>query len=206
MAQTLSEDERTRRFNLPVYSYHGWISLCGEVPNHELQLYAEETAGRVPTVRGVTMLPRVTGESSNPERRAVQPQIGVRVYGENEIEGITTQVIIHPHNRLVTHAVVQVNYPKDGRPGFCDYLVPVKAMHLVDEGGIFLNRNTAAIFDFPVFHPANYPFAPITWQPPYPYRIGSVRWPRQEKVEAQKHFVDVKTAEFLRSFNEKNDE
>jgi hypothetical protein len=58
--------------------------------------------------------------------------------------------------------------------------MPVEAMNVVDEGGIFLNGKAPSIHQFPGFTPADYPFAPLTWQPPYPYAVGNVRWPRLE--------------------------
>ncbi|HVP20840.1 MAG TPA: BON domain-containing protein [Anaerolineaceae bacterium] len=186
VAQALGEDERTRHFMLPVNCCHGWVELGGMVPNRQLQLAAEEVAGSVSTVRGVIMLPRIAGAEDSSDHRAVQPCIGARVYGANETEGNVTRVIINPHNRLVTHAVVRVSQTIDGRLEVCDYLVPVEAMQVVDMDGILLNPITPAIESFPRFIPAEYPFAPLTWQPPYPYRVGNVLWPRHELLLEKK--------------------
>jgi hypothetical protein len=65
-------------------------------------------------VRGVTILPRVTGESPNMPRRAVQPRIGAVVYDRNRDEGVITQVVIQPGNQLVTHVVVRSKALLDG--------------------------------------------------------------------------------------------
>ena len=186
VAQALGKDERTRPFIIPVNCCHGWVELGGIVPNQQLQLAAEEVAGSVSTVRGVTMLPRIEGDAEKSNRRAIQPSIGVRVYGADETEGIVTRVVINPHSRLVTHAVVRVSQTINGWPEVCDYLVPVEAMRIVNGSGIFLNRNTSAIDIFPLFNAANYPFAPLTWQPPYPYRVGNVLWPRHELLLEKK--------------------
>lgn len=191
VAQALGDDNRTRPFVLPVFCFHGWVELGGTVPNRDIQRVAEAAAASVPVVRGVILLPDVLGEHAAPEGAAVQPGIGVRVYGEDETEGTVYQVVINPQNRLVTHAIVRVKHKHtgDGRQAWCDYLVPVESMHLVDEGGIFLSRKANVIDQFPVFNPTNYPFAPLTWQPPYPYTVGSVRWPRQQKAKAEQRLT-----------------
>jgi hypothetical protein len=107
--------------------------------------------------------------------------MGVRGYGADETKGTVSQVVINPHNRLVTHAIVRVLYKptSDGRQACHDFLVPVESMQVVDAGGIFLSRETNGISQFSVFDPENYPFAPLAWQPPYPYAVGSVRWPHR---------------------------
>lgn len=192
VAQALGENEQTRPLVLPVASNHGWIQLGGMVPNRELQRVAEKVAARVPTVRGIIMLPRIEGEDDKTHTRFVQPRIGVRVYGENGIEGIVVQVVIQPNNRLVSHAIVRVNQTIDGRHKSCDYMVPVQSMRIVDLGGIFLNRNSPAINAFPAYNPKEYPFAPLTWQPPYPYTVGNVRWPCQANMEFENQ-ADLKT-------------
>jgi hypothetical protein len=130
----------------------------------------------------VILLPDITGEHASPLRNVAQPGIGVRVYGNDGsdgIEGIVNQVVINPQNRLVTHAIVHERYPDNGRNAWFDYLISVESMLVVDLGGILLNQRTSVISRFPIFDPANYPFAPLTWQPPYPYTVGSVRWPLQ---------------------------
>lgn len=202
VAQAIAADERIRPLILPVSSYHGWITLGGEVPDRELRRAAEAAAGRVPTVRGVLSLPRVAGERDKPESQAVQPEIGVTVYGKNGIEGNVTQVIIQPRNRLVTHAVVRTYSNADLKRESGDYLVPVEAMDLVNEGGIVLVRTAPGVEDFPVFQPANYPYPPSTWQPPYPYRMGSIRWPRLN-IKPVSELFEIQTPE-LPEFQKKN--
>ncbi len=181
VAQALGDDERTRPFTLPVYSYHGWVGMGGLVPDRDIQRAAEETAASVPAVRGVILLPDIEGEKSAAVRNAVQPQIGLQVYGKDAVEGTVYQVVINPRNRLVTHAIARVRQTSDGWQASCDYLVPVEALDVADAGGIFLSHSAPAINQFPVFNRADYPFAPLTWQPPFPYAVGSVRWHRQEQ-------------------------
>ncbi len=180
VAEALGDDKCTGPLTLPVFCYHGWVGLGGTVPNRDIQCVAEETAASVPAVRGVILLPDILGEYSASMRDAVQPGIGIRVYGNDETEGTVHQVVISPHNRLVTHAIVRIKLKQtsDGRLAWCDYIIPVVAMDVVDAGGIFLSQSAPAINQFPVLNPADYPFAPLTWQPPYPYAVGSVRWLR----------------------------
>lgn len=192
VAEALGDNERICPFILPVYSSHGWIELGGSVPNREIQLLAEATAASVPEVRGVILLPDIAGEPGALERVAVQPRIGVRVFEQveqDETEGIVYQVVINPQNRLVTHAIVCVTHVIHDRLETCNYLVPVEAMNVVDEEGIFLNYTTPAINQFPVLNPTNYPIAPLTWQPPYPYAVGSVRWSRQQMKTEKRLFT-----------------
>ena len=187
VGQVLGADERTCYLNLPVFCCHGWVELGGIVPNSDVQSTIEETAASVPAVRGVILLPNIEGDHASPLRDAIQPRIGVRVYGTNEAEGKIYQAVIRPQNRLVTHAIVRVSQLIDEWQRSYDYLVPVKYMWVVDDGGILLNRSAPAIHQFPVFNPVDYPFAPLTWQPPYPYAAGNVRWPRQEQEKDKQH-------------------
>jgi hypothetical protein len=99
------------------------------------------------------------------------------VYDYNLQEGVVTQVVIQPRNRLVTHAVVSANDFQDGRFVFYEYLVPVEAMEVVNEVSIFLKRNGPPLNAFAAFKAADYPLAPLGWHPPYPYTLGAVCWP-----------------------------
>jgi osmotically-inducible protein OsmY len=191
VARRLSEDERTRHFIFPVGSAHGWIRLGGVVPGRKLQLAAEELAAQVPFVRGVLSRPRVIGKYPEMERRAVQPQIQAKVFDYNLQEGVITQVVIQPRNRLVTHAVVRVSDFYDGKFIFREYLVPVEAMEVVKKESIFLKRNGPPLDAFAAFEPLDYLQAPIHWRPPYPYTAGTVLWPcaSVERVEARSALI-----------------
>jgi hypothetical protein len=179
VAQALSDDERTRPFILPVGSSHGWVRLGGTVPSPELQHAAEEVAGSVSSVRGVTALPAVTGGGPSPPRRAVQPLSGAGVYGENGPVGVVSQVVISPRSRLVTHVVIRAHgAPGEGpRPG--NKIVPIEAIDVVNPESIFLMPNVSSLSEYPTLDPSEYPPAPPTWQPPYPYEAGAVRWSRR---------------------------
>lgn len=187
IAQALGNDERIRPFTLPVHSYHGWVEIGGQVPNQAIQCAAEEIAANVPAVRGVILLPNIEGDHTFSVRDALQPRIDVQVYGKEETVGTVRQVVITPQNRLVTHAIVRISQLINGWQSSCDYLVPVKSMWVVNDGGILMSHSAPEIHQFPVFNPVDYPFAPLTWQPPYPYAVGSVRWPRQEMVKGKQH-------------------
>lgn len=183
VAQALGRDIRTRPFILPVGCSHGWVRLGGEVPTRELQLVAEEVAAGVPSVRGVVMLPNVTGEKPSVEQCAFQPQLKARVYDGNGYAGIATQVVIQPRNRLVTHVVVSTSEFTDDGIVSNEHVVPADAIEWVSQGSIFLRRNALPLNAFPVFEPADYPLAPPNWQPPYPYTAGIVRWSLEEREE-----------------------
>jgi hypothetical protein len=190
VAQALARDSRTRPYILRVGSYHGWIRLGGTVPCQELQSAAEAVAAGVSAVRGVIALPRVTGETATPLRRAVQPRPGARVYGADGEVGLVAQVVINPRNRLVTHMVVSSNMVgasyniADFRRVTGDYLVPVEAAEVVNKESVILTRQTRSITVYPLFDASAYPPAPFTWRPPYPYSPSVVRWSRPKTQEA----------------------
>jgi osmotically-inducible protein OsmY len=183
VAEKLSQDERTRRFILPVGCAHGWVRLGGVVPRRELQMAAEKIAAQVPFVRGVLSRPRLIGKYPEMEGRPIQPQVQARVYDYNKQEGVVTQVVVQPGNRLVTHAVVSASGFHDGKFVFYEYLVPVEAMDVVNQESIFLKRNGPPLNAFPAFEAADYPPAPPDWQPPYPYTAGTIRWPCEEREQ-----------------------
>jgi osmotically-inducible protein OsmY len=185
VAERLCKDERTRRFIFPVGCAHGWVRLGGVVPRRELQIATEEIAAQVPSVRGVLSRPRLIGKNPETEQRPIQPQIQAKVYDYNLQEGVVTQVVIQPRNRLVTHAVVSASDFHDGKFVFYEYFVPVKAMEVVNKESIFLKRNGPPLSAFPAFEPSNYPLAPLAWLPPYPYTAGTVRWPCEERERAE---------------------
>jgi hypothetical protein len=150
-----------------------------------LQLAAEEIAAQVPAVRGVLSRPRVIGGYPETERRSIQPQIQAKIYDHDRQEGVVTQVVIQPRNRLVTHAVVSATGFHDGKFVFYEYLVPLEAMEVVNKESIFLKRNGPPFNHFPAFEPSNYPLAPSNWQPPYPYTAGDVLWTCEEHQKTE---------------------
>ena len=176
VAAKLFQNERTRHLIIPVGCGHGWVRLGGVVSNRKLQIAVEEIAAQVPSVRGILSRPGVIGENLETERRPIQPLIRVKVYDHNRQEGIVTQVVIQPRNRLVSHAVVSTSDFYDGKFVFYEYIVPVEAMEVVNKESLVLKRNGSPLNAFPAFEPTDYPLAPADWQPPYPYTTGTVRW------------------------------
>jgi osmotically-inducible protein OsmY len=187
VAQALASDERTRPYLLPVDAFHGWIHIGGEVPTGELQHVVEKIAGGVSGVRGVTILPRIAGESPTIPPRPAQPRIGAVVYGKDGEVGIVTQVVIQPDNRLVTHIVVRSKELTDGNLVVRETVIPLEASDLVKNENIVLQRNGPSLKAFPAFDPDEFPLAPFTWKAPYPYTAGEVRWSLQEILEAGSH-------------------
>jgi osmotically-inducible protein OsmY len=183
VTQALARDDRTRSFILPVNASHGWIYLGGEVPTRDLQHVAEKVAAGVSSGRGVIGLPSVTGENPTPLKPAVQPLIGSDVYGRNQEEGVVTQVIIQPENRLVTHVVVRSSEIKDIKLVSHENIVPVKAIDLVNVASLSLVRNAPPLNTYPAFDPDEYPLAEPTWKAPYPYTAGEVLWPLRQLYE-----------------------
>ncbi len=184
VAQALARDERTHPYILPVDSFHGWIHIGGEVPTCELQHMVEKIAGEVPGVRGVTILPRIVGENPTMPLRPAQPRIGAVVYGKDGEVGIVTQVVIQPNNRLVTHVMVRSTELANGRVVAFETVIPLEASDLVKNESIILQRNGPSLNAFPAFDPDEFPLAPFTWQAPYPYTAGEVRWSLREILEA----------------------
>ena len=180
VAESLAKDERTRHFILPVGCAHGWVRIGGVVPRRELQMAAEAIAAQIPAVRGVLSRPKVIGEYPETERRPIQPRVQSKIYDHNRQEGVVTQVVVQPHNRLVTHALVSISGFHDGKFVFYEYLVPVEAMEVINKESIFLKREGLPLNTFPAFEPSDYPMAPSDWQPPYPYAVGNVRWSSEQ--------------------------
>jgi osmotically-inducible protein OsmY/sporulation protein YlmC with PRC-barrel domain len=198
VALALGYDERTRPFVLSVSCYHGWVEVGGTVPTRELQHTAEATAASVTDVRGVILLPNIKGENTFQVRDPVQPGIGAQVFGEDGTEGTVYQVVINPQNRLVTHAIVRVNRTTDGYQESYDYLLPVEAMRVVNPNSINLIHRAPESVSYPIFTPAYYPFPPLIWQPPYPYKVGSVRWLRNQKLNTERcNSADTEKAAML---------
>jgi osmotically-inducible protein OsmY len=184
VAQALARDARTSAYSLPVGSHHGWVRVGGTVACPELQAAAESVAAGVPAVRGVIGLPQIAGEPPAPARRAMQPRVGAQVYAENGRAGVVAQVVINPHNRLVTHLIVGASDMVDTddvigfKPVTGDYLVPVEAAEVVNDQSVILAPQPPTITAYPLFDASAYPPAPFTWRPPYPYNLtpGTLRW------------------------------
>lgn len=177
VAERLARDERTQEFIIPVGCTHGWIRLGGEVPTRELQLATEQISAEVPSVRGILSRPRVIGESPEAQRQPLQPHINTKIYDYNRQEGLVTQVVIQPRNRLITHVVVRTSGFDNGSVVSHEYVLPLESLEVVNPDSLFVKRNGPPLSAFPAFDASNYPLAPADWTPPYPYTTGEVRWP-----------------------------
>jgi osmotically-inducible protein OsmY len=183
-AQALTRDERTRPYILPVDAFHGWMHIGGEVPTCELQHVVEEIVGGVSGVRGVIILPRIAGDSPTITHCPVQPRIGAVVYGKDGEIGIVTQVVIQPEDLLVTHIVVRSKELTDGKLIARERVIPLENSDLVKNESIILQQRGPSLKAFPALDPDEFPLAPFTWQAPYPYTAGEVRWSLQHLNEA----------------------
>lgn len=176
VAQALARDARTRPYIVHSGASHGWISLSGVVPTHDARNTIEEVAGSGLDVRGIIALPRVDGEPTAEERRMLQPQLGAKVFAKDGPAGWVGEIIMNPTSRLVSHIAVGL-----GPQGYEDTagklrVVPVDVIDLVREGSVFLVVRARALSESPLFDPQEYPPAPVSWKPPYPYLPGTVRW------------------------------
>ncbi len=190
VAQALFQDSRTRHLIIPVGVDHGWVRLGGEVPTCEIQFIAEEIAGQVPAVRGIIALPRVAGEKSWILRAAVQPRIGSLVYDKDGGIGHVSQVVIQPHNRLVTDVVVDTEESTGEQVIKHRWIVPVQRFHLVTKDSLLLKRDGPPLSMYPACSPDDYGPAPAGWTPPYPYAADEVCWPSGQ-IPAEKHLPKV---------------
>jgi hypothetical protein len=129
--------------------------------------------------------PRIIGEIYEADRQPIQPQIHAKTYDYNRQEGVVTQVVIQPRNRLVTHAVVSSSDFHDGKSACHEYLLPVEAMDVVNKESVLLKRNGPPLNTFPTFKLSDYSLAPFDWRPPYPYSEEMVHWPHEQCERAK---------------------
>jgi osmotically-inducible protein OsmY len=176
VAQALARDPRTRHYIVHSGASHGWISLSGVVPTHEARNAIEEVSGAVPDVRGIVALPRVDGEPTAEERRPLQPQLDAKVFAKDGPAGWVGELILNPVSRLVSHIAVGLGPLGYEDPAKSLRVIPVDVIDLVREGSVFLVVRARVLSDSPLFDPHEYPLAPESWKPPYPYLPGTVRW------------------------------
>jgi osmotically-inducible protein OsmY len=178
VAQALAEDPRTLRHVIRVGAYHGWIRMSGDVPE-SVAYAAEAVAARVPHVRGIIGLPQASANRQGGKKRyPFQPLLGSEVFASDGLTGTVNQVVINPRNRLVSHIAVLTRLMSgDPRPQR-QVVVPVEALDLVTEGGVFLQESAKELAARPAFDEADFPQAAPDWVPPFPYQPGTVRWPR----------------------------
>lgn len=177
---SLARDPRTRRLDLHVTCLHGWIRVYGAVPGSAEGAAVEEVASGNPCVRGVLLFAEWGQQHQHGEldRQPVQPEIGATVYARDGKVGQVSRAIIHPRNRLVSHIAMAEGYGSASCTSGDEFVLPVALIERVTVGGIFLKGEGGAVGDFPRFSGMDFPPAPAGWQPPFPYRLRHVRWPR----------------------------
>ena len=175
-------DARTRPYNIPVGAFYGWIHLGGKVPTQAAQSAAEEVAASIPTVRGVVTLPHLPSNNkptcleTGKGNCQIQPQIGSQAYARDGLAGIVAGVIINPRNRLVDYMILAADYETNGQTVRRELLYPTEAVNHTNDGSIFLADSLHKLAKRPIFQEADFPTAPLEWQPPYPYLQDLVRW------------------------------
>jgi hypothetical protein len=80
--------------------------------------------------------------------------------------------------------VVRSKELTDGNLVARETVIPLEASDLVKNESIILQRNGPSLKAFPAFDPDEYPLAPFTWQAPYPYTAGEIRWSLKEILKA----------------------
>ena len=106
------------------------------------------------------------------------------MYGKDGEEGIVTQVVIQPEDRLVTHIVVRSKELTDGNLVARETRHPTRGQRSGEERKHYSPAKWAISQSLPAFDPDEFPLAPFTWKAPYPYTAGEVRWSLQEILEA----------------------
>lgn len=97
---------------------------------------------------------------------------------------MVAQVVVQPEDRLVTHVVVRSNEIKDGKLVARETVIPLEPSDLVKNESIILQQRGPSLKAFPALDPDEFPLAPFTWQAPYPYTAGEVRWSLRQLNEA----------------------
>ena len=179
VAQALANNPLTRASIIRVGAFHGWIHLQGDVPSPQVCATAEEVAASVQWVRGVVTLPRIAGEPSGQLYRRLQPKLGAKVYASDGQVGKVSQVVFSPRNRLVTHIAVDARFDLDGHLVTKEFIIQAETIKHAKGSSVFLFNSLRELAEYPAFDQEEYPPAPPSWRPPYPYTKGSVRWSHQ---------------------------
>jgi hypothetical protein len=190
VAQALAKDERTRHETIFVAVNHGVVILSGLRNSSKARAAAEECAGQVPSVRGVSNYIEAPGAVVDAvQERIVQPSIGQEVFASDMSLGRVEQVIINPHNRRVVAMVVRGQFPDRQRrnPRMRSYETPmeegrltVPAAHItfVTPTVVQLRISGIAAAGHDDFAPGDFTRPDHSWRPPYPYAANECLWAR----------------------------
>ncbi len=179
VAQALANNPLTRASIIRVGAFHGWIHLQGDVPLPQVCAAAEEVAASVQHVRGVVTLPRIAGEPNGQVQRRLQPKLGAKVYASDGQVGKVSQVVFSPRNRLVTHIAADARFDLNGRLVIKEFIIQAETIKRAKGSSVFLSNSLREVAEYPAFEQEEYPTAPPSWRPPYPYTKGRVRWSHQ---------------------------
>lgn len=163
----------------------GVVELTGTLPSLEHVQRLEEAIARVPGVRGIEN--HLTGLAiPHTWRQVVQPGIGRPVYATDQELGRVEAVVIDPRNRRVQAVVVAGDFPDAGAAPFAAgplwerrVVIPMEDVERVTPAGVFLRIHAGEAAERPDLREEEYPLAPPSWTPPFPYEPGQVRWPRR---------------------------
>ncbi len=161
----------------------GVVELTGSVPSLEAARALERAIARVPGVRGIAN--HMTGLDVPPTwRQVVQPEVGRPVYATDQELGRVEAVVVDPDNRRVQAVVVAGEFPDAGVLPFAAgplwerrVVIPLEDVERVTPGGVFLRVHAGEAAERPDLREEDYPPAPPSWVPPFPYGSGQVRWP-----------------------------
>jgi osmotically-inducible protein OsmY len=190
VAQALARDERTRRETIFVAVNQGVVILSGLHNSSKARAAAEECAGQVSSVRGVSNYIEALGAVVDAaHERVVQPLIGQEVFASDMSLGRVERVVIDPTNRRVVAAVVGGQLPSrepanlrlrsyEMRTEDRRLVVSAADIAAVTPTEVQLNINGAAAAGRDDFAPGNFVQPNRAWRPPYPFTAEECLWAR----------------------------
>ncbi|HRW05631.1 MAG TPA: BON domain-containing protein [Caldilineaceae bacterium] len=191
VARALGNDDRMHHEQMGVNAQRGFIYLTGQASSAAIRLLAAQIAAGLPQVRGIVnriQAPDVVLDDA--EEDLIQPAIDQAVYAADGELGHVHKLIVNPHSRRVSAAVVDtrdVDIPRIASvllsnthlPQERQLLIPSDALRCAASGAIFLKLRLKQPVNFINFNPNNFVVPPADWHPPYPYQPGDVLFSRQ---------------------------
>lgn len=190
VAQALANDERTRSETIFVAASHGVVILSGLRNSSKARAAAEECAGQVSSVRGVSNYIETPGAVvAAAEERVLQPRIGQEVFANDMSLGRVERVIVNPRNRRVVAVLVNGPFPEQqrARPSWRSYETRVEERRLrvsaadidfVTPTVVQLRINGAAAVRGDDFAPRDFVQPDRGWRAPYPFTATDCLWAR----------------------------
>jgi hypothetical protein len=189
VAQALAHDERTRHETIFVAVRAGVVILSGQGNSARARAAAEECAGQVPSVRGVSNYIEAPGVVVSAAReRVLQPRVGQEVFARDMSLGRVERVIIDPQNRRVVSMLVRGQFParQDADLPWGSYepvedrrlLIPAAWIESVTPTVAQLSVNGAEAAAHDDFKSADFAQPGRAWRPPYPFTTTDCLWAR----------------------------